>query len=226
MTSTPSRRWSLRVATLVAWVLVALFAPPAPAQDRPANPAALAPRLANYAWDRSLLRASFSYRDVLSDPLLVNKLSNGLKTVIAMRAYVYRAKQDTPVALTVRSCEVAYDLWEEVYRVHIDDPESKRDQAVLDVKGVLRLCTEVQNLPVVSRAVLTAGESYFLGVVVDVNPVSQDMLDQMRRWMSRPTGSTGIVPTDALFGGFVQLFVRQIASSDRTLTFRTQNVVP
>jgi hypothetical protein len=222
-----ARRWRTALGAMVlSAAIVAFAAPSAPAQERPPNPGALPPRLANYAWDHNLLRASFSYRDVLSDPLLANKLSNGLKTVIAMRAYVYREKQDTPVALTVRSCEVAYDLWEEVYRVHVDDPESKRDQAVLDVKGVLRLCTEVQNLPVVGRALLTAGESYFLGVVVEVNPVSQDMLDQMRRWMSRPTGSTGIAPTDALFGGFVQLFVRQIASSDKTLTFRTQDVVP
>jgi len=48
----------------------------------------------------------------------------------------------------------------------------------------------------------------------------------MRRWMSRPAGSTGIAPTNALFGSFVQLFVRQVAASDGTLTFRTQAIVP
>jgi hypothetical protein len=50
------------------------------------------------------------------------------------------------------------------------------------------------------------------------------VVEQMKRWMSRPTGSTEIGPADALFGNFVQLFVRQIATSDKTLTFRTQNV--
>ncbi len=48
------------------------------------------------------------------------------------------------------------------------------------------------------------------------------MVDQMRQWISRPTGSTGIGPADALFGGFVQLFVPQIATSDKTITFRTE----
>jgi hypothetical protein len=62
--------------------------------------------------------------------------------------------------------------------------------------------------------------------VVDVNPVSQEIVDQTRRWMSRPTGSTGIATNDALFGTFAQLFVRQIATTDKTLTFRTQDVVP
>jgi len=212
---------------MVLWgAAMALAARSALAQQQPTNPAALSPRQANYAWDRDLLRASFSYRDVLTDPGLTNKLSNGLRMVIAMRAYVYREGQDSPVALAVRSCEVAYDLWEEVYRVHVDDPEGKRDQAVLDVKGVLRLCAEAQNLPVVRRGLLTAGVEYFLGVVVEINPVSQEMLEQMRRWMSRPAGSTGIAPTNALFGSFVQLFVRQVAASDGTLTFRTQAIVP
>jgi hypothetical protein len=216
------RRWSVFV--LIGTTVLA--ARSAGAQQQPTNPAALSPRQANYAWDRDLLRASFSYRDVLADPVLSSKLSNGLRMVIAMRAYVYREGQDSPVALAVRSCDVAYDLWEEVYRVHVDDPEGKRDQAVLDVKGVLRLCADAQNLPVVRKAYLTPGEAYFLGVVVEINPVSQELLEQMRRWMSRPAGSTEIAPTNALFGSFVQLFVRQVAASDRTLTFRTQDIVP
>jgi hypothetical protein len=201
-------------------------APAATVQPAPLpHPGALPPRQANYAWDADLLRASFSYRDVMSDPDLVKKLSNGLPIVIAMRAYVYQEGLDTPVALAPRVCRVVYDLWDEVYRVHVSEPERERDQAaVLD--GVLRLCTEARDLPVVRRGLLSPQQPYFLGVIVDVNPVSPEMVDQMRRWMSRPTGSTGIRPSDALFGSFVQLFARQIATSDRTLTFRTQDVIP
>jgi hypothetical protein len=193
------------------------------AAQEPAHPAALPPRQANYAWDRDLLRASFSYRDVLSDPALVQKLSSGLPMVVAMRAYIYREGEDIPVALTARVCRVVYDLWDEVYRIHLIEPERERDQAVV-LDGVLRLCTEARDLPVVRRGLLAPGHAYFLGVVVDVNHVSPEIVEQMRRWMSRPTGSTGIGPSDALFGSFVQLFVRQMATSDKTLTFRTQTV--
>jgi hypothetical protein len=224
-------------ARILAFLVAAAFAALAPlgahAQAQPAapiaHPATLAPRQANYAWDADLLRSSFSYRDVLSDPELVKKLSSGLPLVIVMRAYVYREGQDigqdTPVALAPRVCRVVYDLWDEVYRVHISEPERERDQAaVLD--GVFRLCTEARDLPVVRRGILQAKQAYFLGVVVDVNPVSQEIVDQIHRWMSRPTGSTGIGQGDALFGSFAQLFVRPIATTDRTLTFRTQDVFP
>ena len=195
-----------------------------PPQQQPAHPAALALRQANYAWDQNLLRASFSYRDVV-DPALLKRLASGLFTVIVMRAYVYRDGEDTPIALAPRVCRVNYDVWDEVYKVHLSEPEHERDQPLV-LEGVLRLCTEARDLPVVRRDVLTAGQPYFLGVVVDVNPVSQEMMEQMRRWIARPVGSTGIGQADALFGGFVQLFVRQIAQSDKTLTFRTQSVVP
>jgi Domain of unknown function (DUF4390) len=224
-----ARALAFALAAFVAW----LSPLGARAQSQPLSmpilhPATLPPRQANYAWDADLLRGSFSYRDVL-DPDLVKKLSSGLPMIIVMRAYVYREGQDpamaTPVALAPRVCRVVYDLWDEVYRVHISEPERERDQAaVLD--GVLRMCTEARDLPVVRRGLLQPKQPYFLGVVVDVNPVSQEIVDQIRRWMSRPTGSTGIGPSDALFGSFAQLFVRQIATTDRTLTFRTQDVLP
>jgi hypothetical protein len=224
-------RWLARLGWLRLALLLAMTALSSGAAGQviqalePAHPAALPPRQANYAWDRDLLRASFSYRDVLSDPDLARKLSNGLPMVIAMRAYLYRQGDDTPIALGARVCRVVYDLWDEVYRVHLSEPEHERDQAaVLD--GVVRLCTEARDLPIVRRPLVGAGQAYFLGVVVDVNPVSVEIVDQMRRWMSRPTGSTSIGPSDALFGSFVQLFVRQIATSDKTLTFRTQVVRP
>jgi hypothetical protein len=224
-------RVSLRACSFALAGALAAFAPsgataqPSAPPPQSTYPVALSRRQANYAWDGDLLRASFSYRDVFADEALLKKLSSGLPTVIAMRAYVYPEGEATPVALAPRVCRVVYDLWDEVYRVHVIEPERERDQAaVLD--GVLRLCSEARDLPVVRRGLLTQGHAYFLGVVVDVNQVSPEMVEQMRRWMSRPTGSTGIGPSDALFGSFVQLFVRQIATSDRTLTFRTQSVVP
>jgi hypothetical protein len=192
---------------------------------QPTNPAQLPNRQANYAWDKSLLRASFSFRDVM-DKTLTDKLSSGLPNVIALRAYVFRDGETNPVALTVRTCRVVYDLWDEVYRLKVSGPGVDRDTAVINVEGVLRQCADARDLPVVDRPLLSAGRAHFLAVIVDVNPVSPQMLAQMRQWVARPTGSTGIGPGDALFGSFVGLFVRQIGTSDKSLLFRTQAFTP
>jgi hypothetical protein len=210
----------------------AAVAPPrtAYAEDEPKQEE-LPRRQANFAWDRNektkqtLLRASFSYRDVI-DRAMSEKLASGLPTVIAMRAYVLREGEANPVALAVRTCRVVYDLWDEVYRLKISSVGGERDSAALNLEGVLRQCAEARDLPVADRSLLVPGKPHFLGVIVEVNPVSPQMLAQMRQWVSRPAGSTGIGPGDALFGSFVGLFVRQIGNADRTLRFRTQSMTP
>ena len=221
-------RWSPLIA-----ITIALLAPAvARADDPPAAAAKLPARQANYAWDavtsgpdagQTLLRASCSFRDA-SDAPLAAKLSSGLPMVIAMRAYLFAEGVEAPVALAVRSCRVVYDLWDEVYRIRLSGPGGERDSAAVSTEGVLRQCAEARDLALASRSALRPGTSYFLGVIVDVNPISPEMLDQMRRWVSRPAGSTNLTPSDALFGSFVGLFVRDIGTSDRKLRFRTQSV--
>ncbi len=227
----------MRLRALLFSLLVGAAMAAAPSDARAEDPPKqeeLPRRQANFAWDRAepkneksplLLRASFSFRDVIDKPM-AEKLASGLPTVIAMRAYVLREGEANPVALAVRTCRVVFDLWDEVYRLKISGPGGERDTAALNLDGVLRQCAEARDLPVAERALLTAGKPHFLGVIVEVNPVSPQMLEQMRKWVSRPAGSTGIGPGDALFGSFVGLFVKQMGTADRTLRFRTQSITP
>lgn len=220
---------------LAALVGLAALATPADARadDPPKEQQQLPQRQATFTWakfvepekktETTLLRASFSYRDVI-DKATADKLSSGLPTVIAMRAYLLREGDENPVALAVRSCRVVYDLWDEVYRIKAATSGGERDGAALNLEGVLRQCAEVRDLVVADRALVQPKKPYFLGVIVEVNPVSPKTLEQMRKWVSRPAGSTGIGPGDALFGSFVGLFVRQIGNADRTLRFRTQSL--
>lgn len=220
---------AMRVLALI--VALAISGTPRAARaDDPPSQEALPRRPATYSWHRPakgpvLLRASFSFRDVV-DRAVADKLASGLTTVIAMRAYVLREGESDPVALAVRTCRVAYDLWDEVYRLKISGPGGERDTAALNLEGVLRQCAEVRDLPLAERSLLVPGKAHYLGVIVEVNPISPQMVEQMRRWVSRPAGSTGIGPGDALFGSFVGLFVRQIGTADRTLRFRTQVAPP
>ncbi len=202
--------------------------------DDPPKQEELPRREANFKWSTPpkenpratpVLLASFSFRDMV-DPGVEEKLKKGIPVVIAMRAYVLREGEANPLALAVRTCRVTYDLWEEVYRLRVSGPGGDRNLAANDTKGVVRNCFEAIELAIVERPLLTAGKPHFLGVIVEINPISPDMIEQMRKWVSRPAGSTGIGPGDALFGSFVSLFVRQIGTADKTLRFRTQSLTP
>jgi hypothetical protein len=197
------------------------------AQDVPDSPSKLPERRAIVAREAStrVLHATFSYRDVV-DADVQRKLQSGLTTVIVLAGGVFEADRGgSPVPGTGvwQSCRVTFDVWNEVYRLQIARPEGDRKAVAVNLEGVLRRCTEVRALPV--QGVLTPSARYFLAATVEVNPVSQEMLEQIRRWVSRPPGSGAVSPGDSLFGSFVGLFVARIGKADRTISFRTQTFV-
>jgi hypothetical protein len=220
-----------RLLLFCAVVVAATFARDAYAQSSPTpapqlqNPAALTIYMTNFAWEKELLRASFSFRN-LATPAVRSQLSNGLSNTIVMRAYVFEDGVTDPVAVATRACTVVYDLWDEVYRVKIEDPAGTRQTAAVNVEGVVRLCMQAQDLPIVSRKYLKGGKEHFLGVIAEVNPISEQELQQIRQWVSRPTGATQLTAGDALFGSFVGLFVRQIGQAAATIVFRSQGFTP
>lgn len=202
----------------------------AQAPAAPTNPAQLPQRQATFLWEPQpkgpdLLKASFSYVDVI-DEAFRNKLASGLQHVIVMRAYLWKEGDSEPVALAASTCKITYDLWDNVYGLKISGPGGERNTAALNVDGVVRQCFEARKLQMTDRSLLTPGKPHFLGVIVEVNPVNAQMVEQMRKWVTRPAGSTGIGPGDALFGSFVGLFVRDIGKAERTLRFRTQALTP
>jgi len=217
------KRWIASLATACA---LALAAPSLQAQEpAPTAPANLPAKRASFSWDKTnlVLRSSFAFREVV-DAEVERKLRSGLPTVIVARAYLYPDSKSSPVAGTVKSCRIVFDVWDEVYRIQMSQPGGETSSVALNFEGVLRRCADVKELPVAHRANLEPDSSYFLAVMVEVNPISKEMLERIRRWVSRPPG-TAATPGDSLFGSFVGLFVARIGQAERSLSFRTQSVV-
>jgi hypothetical protein len=210
----------LSCATLL-WVARSAEAQP----SAPTTPTALPSRTATVTLDDHLVRLSVSFRDAV-DAEVSKKLMSGLPTVITMRGYVFRESGGDPVALTAKSCRIVYDLWDEVFRIQLTQQGGASNTVAVNVEGVLRNCAEARRLPLMERAAMTDKSRYFVAALVEVNPVSAEMLDRIKRWVTRPTGSTTIGPGDHLFGSFVGLFVARVGDADRKLAFRTQAFLP
>ncbi len=223
----PSKRpW--RVAFV--WVGVFAFTLFSPtlgraADDAPKTPSQLPQRTATIALEKKMVVLTMSYRDAV-DSTISKKLLSGLPTTIAMRGYVFKEAGGDPIALTAKSCKIVYDLWDEVFRITITQAGGQTSTVAVNVEGVLRNCAETKKLPVMERASMKDGTKYFVTALVEVNPVSADMLDRIKRWVTRPNGSTSLSSSDSLFGSFVGLFVTRVQSADRRLQFRTQAFVP
>jgi hypothetical protein len=221
-----ARRW---MAAPLTGLLVALLAAPARADDDagkpPESPEQLPVRAASVGLDKTSVLIGLTYRDAL-DAKAVARLQSGLPTVIAMRGYLFREGEKVPVALTAKTCRVVYDLWEEVFRLQILQPGRSGESTALNVEGVLRQCTEAQRLHLIERPLMREGARHFVATIVEVNPMSPETLETIRRWVTRPSKSTAIGPGDSLFGSFVGLFVTRVGAAERRIAFRSGSFLP
>lgn len=205
-------------AVIALALVTALSAAPARAQEE------VGQRRVGVVWREGVPTLAFSAADV-ADRAVRTKLQSGLPQTLVMRIYAYR-EGGQPITATYRSCRIVYDLWEELYRVEVQEPTVDRVESHASLDDVLRRCVVAHRMPVGRAEELRplAGQSIYFGVLVELNPPSPDTVHNLRRWLARPAGGDRVGGT-AFFGSFVSLFVnRQIADAERILRFRSQAV--
>jgi hypothetical protein len=171
-------------------------------------------------WHEGAPLLNFSARDFMSKEVK-KKLESGLPQRIVTRVYAYPERGDRPIALTAASCRVVYDLWEAVYRVEEQTPAIDRARTARDPAEALATCLEPKTLALGDRAAFAklAGRRVYFGVIIELNPLSADTVQRIRRWLSRAGGELG---GDAFFGSFVSIFVsRQLGAAERAFSFRS-----
>ena len=201
-----SNRLSRWLAALVLAVC-GLFAARAQAEDV---------RAVRTSRSSDLLTVSFSAQDLL-DESAQEELESGLPTRIALRITLRPEAQTDSVRASIRMCEVTYDLWDEVFHVHLEDERQSKWYDATSRNDAIRLCTVVRDTKL-DVGGLAAGK-YVIGVVAELNPVSTAMLEGLRSWLRVPA-STG--EGQSFFGSFVAIFInRRIGEADRTIRFRS-----
>jgi hypothetical protein len=213
-----ARILGLLVAT---WCLLApgSVVPPASAQDPGRN--------ASFEWDasRRSLYVTVAYRDVVDDQIK-QKLNRGLPTTIVMTGTVHRSGVTQPLSTTAQTCKITFHVWEEAYRIEVMQPGSSRASWTTTVEGVLRRCAEARRLLVGDRTQIPFGTAVYMRAKVQINPISAEVLQKIKRWVSRPSGTGTAAPGDAVFSTFTGLFLQRIGEAERELKFSTNLVMP
>jgi hypothetical protein len=168
------------------------------------------------------LAVSFSYRDAFTSKIK-EKLKSGLPTRVMLQINLEREGTAKPVAFWFRSATIVYDLWEEVFIVTVEDVRGRRHAKAKTASEAINLAGSLASARVASIASQPPG-SYRLRVLVEVNPVSKELVDDIRRWLARPPASTtGVDAQSNFFGSFVGIFVdRRIGQADHTVAFVSQ----
>jgi hypothetical protein len=182
-----------------------------------------------FEWDAEakLLYVSASFRDVI-DPELQAKLSRGLPTTIVLSAAIYRAGNvtSTPLSTTAHTCKVTWHVWEEAYRVEITRPGGSQVRWTTTVEGVLRRCAEVRRLVAGTAQQIPANTPLSCSAKVQVNPLSPEVMQKLKLWVLRPSGTATAAPSDALFSTFTGLFLQRVGDAERELKFNSRPLLP
>jgi hypothetical protein len=182
-------------------------------------------RAARLIWDdpaHAKMSVTVAFRDVL-DKEIQSKLSRGLPTTILFTAGVYVPTEETPIGTAIQTCRVTWHVWEEAYRV-----EMTRGNAPLNtswtttLEGVMRRCGEVRRLPITFVVASKLSTPLTLRARILVNPIGDELMQKIKRWVSRPTSSNTSAPGDALFGTFTGFFMQHVGEAERIVLFGTQ----
>jgi hypothetical protein len=180
-----------------------------------------------FEWDAEakLLYLSIGFRDVI-DSELQAKLSRGLPTTIVFTAAIFRGGGAQPLSTTAHTCRVTWHVWEEAYRVEITRPGGSQVRWTTTVEGVLRRCAEVRRLLAGTAAQIPTNIPLFCAAKVQVNPLSPEVVQKLKLWVLRPSGTGTAGPSDALFSTFTGLFLQRVGEAERELKFNSRPLLP
>jgi hypothetical protein len=209
-----------RLAALVA--LLSTVAGPAAAQEAE-DESEIAVRRMAFAERGKHLVVTTAFTE-LFDRQAFERISSGFPTKVVVRIYIYRrTRTEAPVSLALLELEVVYDLWDEVYVVRSRGPLGEKQVRTRSRAHAVRLLTELDQMPIAPLDRLPIGPHHFVAMVVALNPVSPELLAELRRWLSRPAGETSLDSSSSFFGSFVSVFVNpKLELADRTLRIRSQ----
>jgi hypothetical protein len=164
----------------------------------------------------------------LFGPRDVERLLSGFSTRVLIRAALVRDGGNEPIAQAMRLAEIVYDLWDEKLRVRFSTgkPSAAETQVVATPKAAVDLATSLVAFPLVEIGRLEPGASYHLNLRADLNPISEELVSNMRRWLSHPSGRGRSGSGDSFFGSFVSVFVNpRVDDSERLLQVVSQSFV-
>ncbi len=169
------------------------------------------------------LAASVSMKDLFGERER-ERMHSGFVVRVIIRAEVMREGDMRPVARAARSTRILYDLWDERYTVEVSEREGRTIvRQVATARDAIELATSLQNFQVVEAGALDPTLTYRIRLRADLNPLSEDLVKDVKKWLVRTPGQGRSATGDSVFGSFVSIFVNpRIEESERMITFWTQ----
>jgi Domain of unknown function (DUF4390) len=156
-------------------------------------------------------------------------LSSGFASRVLIRVALEDESTGEPIALAVQRAEIVYDIWDERFEVRATRGLGAEQRAVVPTADeAIWRATVLVDFPLVDARRLQPGGRYVVALRGDLNPISEDLLVEVRRWLVQPArGERRLGAGDSFFGSFVSIFVNpRIEDSERQVRFVSQPFGP
>jgi len=151
------------------------------------------------------------------------ELSSGVASVIVVRLYVHEKGKDEPTAFALAKIRVVYDHWDEEYLVQVEGPLGGSKAKYKKQSEALSAVTTFEKFPIAPLSRIPIGPHFELSMVVELNPLSPELLAEVRRWLTKPAGQERLDAGSSFFGSFVSVFVNpKLAEADRIVRYRSK----
>lgn len=201
--------------SVLAWMFLAGLLTGQPAEEP-------APLRVTLARGSRIVTGSFDVTSAFTEQFR-KRLNGGILSTVEIEMKLLDA-DDAEVASTKRRCDLRLDIWDDVLLVRIQDPERTQRKRFIVVDDGLKACGKVDRIMLADGALMTRRSGYRLFVAVNLNPVSEELLERSREFSSNPKGSgTGRPPS--LLGGVARLFHGDSTAGGETFYFQSQMLV-
>jgi len=206
--------------------LVALVGVPAVTQRAARADERLGQRTTGAVIKNGQLLISVGLQDLFG-PAERQHLTSGFSTRILIRVALQDATREDrePLALAVQRAEIVYDIWDEKFSVRVTRGLGAELRALApNADEAIWRATALWQFPIAETSRLPAGGRYVVLVRGDLNPISEDLLADVRRWLVQPArGQRRLGAGDSFFGSFISIFVNpRIEDSERQVRFESQ----
>jgi hypothetical protein len=157
------------------------------------------------------------------------RLKSGFATRVLLRVALQEEGAAEPIAIAFQRTEIVYDIWDERFRLRITrgaGPDVHLEARTPD--DAIARSAALWQFPIVEASRLRPGVPYVLTFRGDLNPISEEMLADVRRWLAQPArGQRRVGAGDSFFGSFVSIFVNpRVEDSERQVRFVSQRFAP
>jgi hypothetical protein len=157
------------------------------------------------------------------------RLTSGFATRVLLRVALQEEGASEPVAVAFQRTEIVYDIWDEKFRLRVTrgaGPDVHLEARTPD--DAIARAAALWSFPVAEVGRLRPGATYFVAFRGDLNPISEELLADVRRWLVQPArGQRRVGAGDSFFGSFVSIFVNpRIEDSERQVRFVSQRFEP